>query len=158
MMEIMFGSKGKLTAHVGPADSSTMVMGYSKEGFRRALDAARGKGDVLGKEQEVAAVAKLLPKNSQWAGLVSVGGLIDFMKVVGQAAAPPGAMPQLPAFPDAPPIGFGAVMAAKGCETSLVVPVETLQAIGQYGQMVQGAGVAPGPGAPAPARKARPIR
>jgi hypothetical protein len=63
-------------------------------------------------------------------------------------------MPQLPAFPDAPPIGFGATMAARGCETSLVIPVETLQSLGQYGQMIQGAvggGAAPRP-APRPAR------
>jgi hypothetical protein len=157
MMEVMFGREGKLTAHVGPADSSTVVMGYSKEGFRRALDAARGKGDTLGKDEDVAKAAKLLPKNSQWSGYFSISGLIDFMTVVGQAAAPPGAMPQLPAFPDSPPIGFGATMAARGCETSLVIPVETLQGLGQYGQMIQGA--VGGGGGPRPVpRPARAIR
>jgi hypothetical protein len=157
MMEVMFGREGKITTHIGPADSTTIVMGYSKEGFRRTLDSARGKGDSLGKDENVAKVAKLLPKNSQWSGYFSVGGLIDFMKVVGQAAAPPGAMPQLPAFPDSPPIGFGATMAAKGCETSVVIPVETLQGLGQYGQMMQGA--VGGAGGPQPVpRPARAIR
>jgi hypothetical protein len=158
MMEVMFGREGKITAHVGPADSSTVVMGYSKESFRRALDAARGKGDTLGKDEDVTKAAKLLPKNSQWSGYFSIGGLIDFMMVVGQAAAPPGAMPQLPAFPDTPPIGFGATMAARGCETSLVIPVDTLRGLGQYGQMIQGA-VGGGAGGPRPApRPARAIR
>jgi hypothetical protein len=155
MMEMMFGREGKVTAHIGPADSTTVVMGYSKESFRRALDAVRGKGDTLGKDEDVAKAAKLLPKNSQWSGFFSVGGLIDFMTVVGQAAAPQGAMPQLPAFPDTPPIGFGATMAAKGCETSLVIPVETLQGLGQYGQILQGAGVAPGPAGPAQPPRAK---
>ncbi len=137
MMQLMFGESSKITAYLADADKNTIVMGYSREAFRRAHELVRTKGETLNGDADVAKTIELLPGKAQFLALVSPRGLVDMIRTVIQAAVPPGAIPPLPEFPDTPPVGFAAQMGGQGVQTTLVVPSQVLEGIGDYIQLVQ---------------------
>lgn len=148
MMELLFGKEGKIKAYVGPADKTTVALGYSKEVFDEVLASSKNKSRSLASDPNIEKTQRLLIKDAQWVGYMSPQGVLEFAKTIVQAAAPGGA-PQLPSFPETPPIGFAARMTGEGLETTLVLPGEFLEGAGAYVQQVQQLG--PGgaqPGAP----------
>jgi len=146
MMELMMGKGGKMTAYMAPADATTVVMAYSKEGLSETLKGAKNQAESLARQEDVAKTMKLLPREAQWMAFISPKGMVDFAQTMVQSFAP-GAPGQLPPFPETSPVGFGARMTTQGCETSLVVPNDVLEGIGSYIRMMQqniGPGVQPG--------------
>ena len=129
------------SAWMVPADKHTVVFAYvNKESVRQAIQAIKQGKPGLAGDAGVAKTAALLPRGSVAALYVSPKGMIDMVKQILPAIAPPGANGRLkiPDFPKTPPIGFAVTAAWPGdaaaneLHTCLVVPAEVLQAIGPY--------------------------
>jgi hypothetical protein len=52
------------------------------------------------------------------------------MKAV-QPAGAPGVVPEIPEFPETPPVGFGALLSPSGLDTDLVIPAAVLEAVSE---------------------------
>jgi hypothetical protein len=130
IMEMVFGPGGHMTATVVAANDTTIVSGYTTPAdLKDLLKGTKGKG--LAGSEEVAKTLAHLPTGSQWIGLFSPSGMMEFGgKLV---ALIPGA-PQLPAIAKTPPIGYAAKIAPAGLEMDLVITAETIQAIGRLVQ------------------------
>lgn len=129
ILKKLFGDARSIKAYVVAIDDKTVAIGYVKpDAVKRAMKAAGGKG--LGGNANIAKAAELLPEGCQLQSYLSPKGLIDMVIAVmpGVEFSPVPAL--LGDFPDTPPIGFGAKLSASGLETDLVVPEETLEAIG----------------------------
>ena len=134
MLEKMVGPGGKMTAYLVPVDETTVAMAYIKpEGIARVKAALGNPSSSLSADPEVAATQKLLPPSAQWIAFVSLKGFVDFASNMVPSMAPPGAaVPTIPPFPAAPPIGIGIELSDQSFDVQTVVPAATLQALGTY--------------------------
>ncbi|MEX2185386.1 MAG: hypothetical protein WD875_01270 [Pirellulales bacterium] len=129
LMKKMFGNAENIKAYIVAIDAKTVALGYvSPDAVRRAMKAAGGKG--IAANTNVMKAAELLPEGCQVVSFLSPKGLIDMVirLVPGVEFSPVPAL--VGDFPNTPPIGFGIKVSASGVETDMVVPEETLEAIG----------------------------
>ncbi len=128
LVEVMVGPGGKMTATLVPVDESTVLIVYRGSAEAKALVKAFKKDGGTEAPPGVAKVAALLPRGAQWVGYLSPKGAMDLVR---QGAAAVGQGQNVPPFPEAPPIGLAVKGSATGKESHLVVPAETIRAIGK---------------------------
>lgn len=129
MFKKMFGDAEKVKTYIVAADDKTVLMGYvTPDAVQRVIKSAGGK--QIAANANLAKAAKLLPEGCQFVTFLSPKGAIDAMLdlVPGIELTPAPAL--LGDFPDTPPLGFGLKITPDGIESDLVVPEETLEAIG----------------------------
>lgn len=137
MMQFMGGPDGKLKIYLAAADEHAVVMAYtSPELLTAALDAYTSSSAGLSADAQVARTAAALPPGAHFAAYVDLNGMAS---MIGQFATlmPTERAPAIPNFAAAPPIGMAAKVTSSGVEGSLVVPAETLRAIGEAVQQVR---------------------
>lgn len=145
MMELIFGTNGKLLVYVAPADEHAIVMAYtSLERLKAALDFYKAKRPGLSGDASVAKVAAALPPGSQFVAYVSLSGVA---KVARQFATtvPGGRAAAILDLPDCPPLGIAAKVSPSGIEGHLIVTAEALRAIGDVVAKARGAASGPSP-------------
>jgi len=140
MMEAMLGPGDKITTWLVPVNKNSVVIGFvNKDFLQQTIEAIKkGKPD-LANNAEVAKTAALLSPEALSVIFVSPAGVIELIKQVAPAIAPPEAKldQKLPEFPKTPPIGLAVTTTKDELQTCLVVPFEVLKAIPQYVLMVQ---------------------
>ena len=102
MMELMFGSGGKMAVYMAVADQQTVVGAYvSPKQLTPAVKAIQEGKSLLTDEAGVAKTAAMLPPGAQWVGLLSPRGGAAFVARMMKAIAPAGAqgVPEIPEFP-----------------------------------------------------------
>ena len=134
MMELMFGSGGKMDVYMAAADQQTVVGAYvSPKQLAPAVKAIQEGKPLLTDEAGVAQTAAMLPPGAQWVGFLSPRGGAAFVARMVKAIVPPGAqgVPTIPEFPETPPIGFGVQLSSSGLDTDLAIPAAVLEAVSQ---------------------------
>jgi hypothetical protein len=153
MLQMMFGSGGKMTAYIVPIDGTTVAISYiNSDNIARVKAACQNPQSSLAADADIAQTAKLLAPGAQWVGYLSPKGFTDFISAFMSSALPPGAAPTIPAFPQTPPIGFAAEQSSKGLDLQLIIPGAALKGIGDYVKQLSG------PKAPPRAQRAPPPR
>ncbi|MDQ3440531.1 MAG: hypothetical protein M3478_09300 [Planctomycetota bacterium] len=127
MMAMMYGPNG-ITGYTGLIDNKTLVTvtGASDELLEKAVTAAKGNADVLGKMAGVVAVNKHLPQNRN----LIVYLPLDQMITTGLTYAQQFGMPvqlQLPA--DLPPIGFTVGAEGSALRADSHIPAQLVQSL-----------------------------
>jgi hypothetical protein len=138
MMQWMAGPDGKLKIYLAAADEHAVVMAYtSPELLTSAINAYKSNVAGLSADAQLAKTSAALPPGSQFVAYVNLNGVAS---VVGHFAGTLGgaSAPAIPIFADAPPIGIAAKINPLGVEASLVIPAETLRAIGEAVAQVRG--------------------
>ena len=74
----------------------------------------------------------MLWRDALWIGYLSPKGCMDFTMGMMQQMMPPGAMPQMPPFPDSPPAGLAVAISPGSLNAQIVLPAQTLKATGGY--------------------------
>lgn len=139
MLEKMLGPGAKLRAYIVPVDDQRVAIGYTTETLLdKTIDVLEGKADGLSQGRIQVAAAKLEPGNFG-VGYISPSGLVDFVKSMAASLAPEGkAPPQIPPFPDTPPIAWSINAKGTSADAQLVIPHELLKAVLDYqGQVRQ---------------------
>jgi hypothetical protein len=134
MMELMFGSGGKMDVYMAAADQRTVVGAYvSANQLAPAVKAIQEGKPLLTDEAGVAKTAAMLPPGAQWVGFLSPRGAAAFVGRMVKVIVPPGtqAVPTIPEFPETPPIGFGVQLSPSGLDTDLAIPAAVLEAISE---------------------------
>lgn len=134
MMELMFGSGGKMDVYMTVADQQTVVGAYiSPKQLTPAVKAIQEGKPLLTDEAGVAQTAAMLPPGAQWLGFLSPRGGAAFMARMIKTIVPPGTpgIPEIPEFPETPPIGFGVQVSPSGLDTDLAIPAAVLEAVSQ---------------------------
>lgn len=134
MMELMFGSGGKMDIYFAAADQETVVGAYvSQKQLIPAVKAIQEGKPQFSDEAGVAKTAAMLPQGAQWLGFLSPRGGAAFVARMVKAMVPPGAqaVPEIPEFPETPPIGFGVQLSPSGLDTDLAIPAAVLEAVSQ---------------------------
>jgi hypothetical protein len=130
MMQLFFGSEGKLKYYIAPADEHTVVMAYtSPDRLKEAIEFHKSKKPGLSAEANVAKVAAKLPADSQFIAYMSLNGVMKMAKQM-MASIPGAPAAALPDFADSPPFGSAAKVSADGVEGHFIVTAETLRTIG----------------------------
>lgn len=133
MMEMYFGPGGKMVTTTVIIDKNTLLMRYAPPATMKAvLKAYQQDRAGLAKSKQIKTTAALLPQGAQWVAYVSPKGLVDLGLRIANSVVPEGTIPPLPEFPAAAPIGFGVKLDASGLDLRLVVPADSLEAIGGY--------------------------
>jgi hypothetical protein len=154
MLEAMFGKDAKMLAYIAPIDDTTVAISYiDADQIARVKAACQNPQASLAADADIAQTAKLLPAGAQWVGYLSLKGGVDFVSGIAASmsgAVPGGVMPNIPAFPEAPPIGFAAERSSKGLDVKIVVPGDALKGVGTYIKKVSAQKAGPGPKAVPP--------
>jgi hypothetical protein len=138
IMEKMFGPGGKMTMYLAAADQHKVLMSYTDTDLlATAMRCVKENQNQLSADQGMVKTAGLLPSGAQAVGYLDAGGMIAFFNRMTSLMPKPNAPPQLPGFPESPPIGWAAKASPEGLETHLVVPPEFCRAIGEYVTKVQ---------------------
>jgi hypothetical protein len=141
MIEGMIGRGGKLLFWIAAADKHTVIAGYVNKGpLERTIVSLKQKSSGLTDNADLSNTAALLPTGAPVIAYLSPQGTVELIKRMVVTMLPPEkqAHVKIPAFAQSPPLGF-AVKAAPGeVQTTLVVPAETLKAIGKYVKDIQG--------------------
>jgi hypothetical protein len=138
VLEKLVGANGK--TYVAAINPTTIATSYvNSAGIPQLAKRLKSGGPGFVGDPSVKTTAALLPTSCQWTGYVSAAGCVAFARNARQALAPPGQPgPQIPDFPNAPPLGLTAKLLPIGLETHLVVPADTVSAIGAYVRQLQG--------------------
>jgi hypothetical protein len=134
IMAEFLGPSGELTGWVAVADQHTVVAGYvNQDAMRTAVQMIKqGKGE-LGGDVDVAKTAALLPAGAFGVAFWSPQGTVQLVNRLLPAFVPGGPSAfKLPEFDKTPPIGFAITSGPNELTGHMVVPVEVLNAIGQY--------------------------
>ncbi len=135
-LDSFMGNEGVIKAYATVADDHTLVLAYSKEQIRRAVDHIRSGKPGLETDESVGRTDKLLPEGAQWAFYLNPQGIVDMIgRIMKQ-------MPldldfEIPPFPESDPIGAAAKVSAEGLDAELVLPESVVAGIGQYIGVVQ---------------------
>jgi hypothetical protein len=125
----MFGDAEKMKVYVAPVSDTVAAIGYiTPDGIKRVMKSAGAKG--IAGDGDIVKSAELLPAGCQAQMFVNLKGMVDMVleNVPGLEFTPATAL--LGDFPETPPLGFGLKTSSDGLESDLVVPEETLEAIG----------------------------
>jgi hypothetical protein len=137
MMELMYGSDGKIRATSVAVDKQTILMRFSAPaGVKEFIDEYKSKANRLASEPNVTKTVALLPQGGQMIMLLNPAGLIDFFNRM-VAFIPQAGGFQAPAFPAGLPVAIGSRLAGTGLELRVVIPGPTLESIGAYIQRVR---------------------
>ena len=132
MMKLMFGPEGKINAWIVPADEHTIVVGYvNQKLLQRTIEAIEHGKPGLAGMADVKQTAALLPSDAVAVGYLSPSGMIEFIKQVVPAFAPPGSSLELPEFPQMPPVGFAVTTAPNEVQCQMVVPGKVIKSIAE---------------------------
>jgi len=133
MLQLMLGSSGKLDIYLAAADQQTVIGAYvSPKQLTPAVKAIQEGKPQLIDEAGVAQTVAMLPPGAQWLGFLSPRGAAQFVARLTKVVAPPGVpVPEIPEFPETPPIGFGVQLSPAGLDTDLAVPASVLEAVSQ---------------------------
>jgi hypothetical protein len=135
IIKSIFGAEGKMTVCLVAVDDHTVVKAVGNPDHVKEMLAALKKPEPnFTADAEVAATTKLLPADSPWIGFISLKGWVATASGLVRQFLP---MPPFPEFPKTGVIGVAAKPTADGLETSLVVPKESFEAIGQYTKQIQ---------------------
>lgn len=134
MMKSMFGGDGKFSMQIVAADPTTVVAGAAaEERLTKVLDQAVAGDTGLADSAAVQTCVKLLEPNAPWQALVSPQGCVAWAKrFVDQVFGQLGGAINVPDFPDSPPVGFSASLAADQFHVEMVWPVDTLESLADY--------------------------
>jgi hypothetical protein len=135
MMETMVGPGGKMASWLVPVDEHRIAIGcVTKEHLQKMIEIIKQGKPGLESNADVAKTAALLPAGAPAVVYVSPAGILELVKRMAFAMAPPEAMVnvKIPEFPATPPIGFAVTTGADEVQTCLVIPAEVLQAIVPY--------------------------
>ena len=123
-----------MIAFMAPADKHTIVAAYTgKKLLQECLKVAQGTKPGLAGNSNVAKTAAMLPAGAQWVGYFSPKGTIDFIKRVIPAVTPEGeTAPEIPDFPETPPIGVATKTVRDGVRSHTVVPAAVLKGIAGF--------------------------
>lgn len=134
IMEKVFGPGGKMIAFIAPADEKTVVATYTnKRLLRESLKVVEGTRPGLAGNPQLAKTAAMLPSGAQWVGYFSPQGTIDYLQRVIPALTPEGkTAPQIPDFPQTPPIGFAVKTVEDGVRSHTVVPAAVLKGVAGF--------------------------
>ncbi len=130
MMELMFGSGGKMNVYMAAADEHTVIGVYiTPQQLGPAVKAIRDGKPQLADHAAVAKTAAMLPVGAQWQGFVSPRGAAAYVSRFLKTVAPPGGsgVPELPEIPETPPIGFGVRLSTDGLDMDVVLPAAVLE-------------------------------
>ncbi|MCU0960154.1 MAG: hypothetical protein MUF48_08610 [Pirellulaceae bacterium] len=134
--EKFFGEKGSLTLYGAPVDANRVALAYvSEERLREMLKATQTPDQTLGVDKGIQATARLLPATAQFVVFVSPGGLLQYVQQMLETVVPAaqrGQLPTIPPFPTSPPLGMAVQYDGQAVVAGLVVPAETLAALGRY--------------------------
>jgi len=134
MMELMFGSGGKMNIYLAVADEHTVIGAYvNPQQLAPAVKAIREGKPQLRDEAGVAQTAAMLPAGAQWVGFLSPRGGAAYVSRMVKAVVPPGteAAPVIPEFPETAPIGFGVQLSPSGLDTYLAIPAAVLETVSE---------------------------
>jgi hypothetical protein len=147
MMELMFGSDGKMNVYMAVADENTILGSYvSDENLLQALKDFEQGEEQLADEPGVARVMQMLDKNAHFIGLWSPQGTLAFVSRVA-GAMDPRAGAAIPQLDESPPVGFTAKLTPDGLETDMAVPAEVMKSIATLVQQIMAERGQPAPGA-----------
>jgi hypothetical protein len=130
MMHLWIGPSDQAKMCIAPADEHTVLLTYgSPEHLKAALDFYKSHDPGLSADAGIAKTAAALPKNAQMAAYVDPSGVLSIAKqFVSTMAGPnPAVIPEIAA---APPLGIAGVLSPSTAEGYLVIPADTLRAIG----------------------------
>lgn len=144
MMETMIGHEGKMTFHIGAVDSTHVVYALGEATFTAIATNIRDGKPGLADDVMIKKTAALLPSGTAMVAYVDIGGYINMVKnmMIKMAAAQPqgnnpglnpGMFAQLiPAFPQAPPLGYTVKVTPTTFEADFVVPMDLMEATRDY--------------------------
>ena len=149
---LMFGDQEELAVFFAAANPQLVVGAYiSQDRLVKALKSANRTEDQLSGDASVKKTLEMLPAGSQWVGLGSPRGTLQFAaRMMSQVV--PNLPITIPEFPETSPIGFAMKLTPAGLETDLAIPTDVLQATAEVINKARGtqpAGV-PGQGQVAP--------
>jgi hypothetical protein len=129
LLKRLFGDGDTVDMYLAAVDKQTIAVGYVTEDAIGKVIEAGGKGTAI--TGDLSKTKALLPKGAQVVGFLDVKNVIDmvFANVPALEAFPPAGL--VKEFPESPALGFGLKFAKDAIETDLVVPDETLEAVGQ---------------------------
>jgi hypothetical protein len=145
-MQMIFGNEGVMKSYITVGTDKTLVMAYSKEQLKYAVEHVRSQKTGLETDESIANTDKLLPGDPQWAAYISPQGAVSWVDTILKQI--PDLKINLPPFPDSDPIGLAAKVSGDGLDADLVLPESVVAGIGQYIGVVQQ--MLTGGGAPLP--------
>jgi hypothetical protein len=124
-----------MKSYITVGNDKTLVMAYSKEQLKYAVEHVRSKKSGLETDESIAHTDKLLPGDPQWAAYISPQGAVAWADTILKKI--PDLNINLPPFPDSDPIGLAAKVTGEGLDADLVLPDSVVAGIGQYIGVVQ---------------------
>jgi hypothetical protein len=134
-LQMIFGNEGVMKSYITVGNDKTLVMAYSKEQLKYAVEHVRSKKSGLETDESIAHTDKLLPGDPQWAAYISPQGAVAWADTILKKI--PDLNINLPPFPDSDPIGLAAKVTGEGLDADLVLPDSVVAGIGQYIGVVQ---------------------
>jgi hypothetical protein len=139
MFEKMFGPGGKMTMLYAPLDEKTIVAGYGRESIEKYLKSPPPSNEQLATDPQLSKTADRLPPGAQCLGFLNGRGFVNVVN--GFISGMPQTQGfQLPEFPSVPPLGAAVKTNATGLEVGIVVPSDTIAAMGNYVTKVRAMG------------------
>lgn len=142
MFEKMFGPEGVMRAYIVPVDAEQVVFGIaSEEAMQAVLQQVASGEESLAKSQAIATTQALLDDQAPWQGFVSPRGMTQWitrwLDALGTVVGGRRAAPEIPAFPESPPLGLSAKISDGVVEADMVIPAAALEALSSYIQTIQ---------------------
>jgi hypothetical protein len=139
MMEVLFGTDGKLTGWIAAADEHTVVAGYVNKDFvRETISAVKKGAPGLRGDANVSKTAALLPPDASLVAFWSPQGTVEFVgRMVALFTAGQPFEMKIPPFDVTPPIGIAMTSAPGELQGHVVVPAEVFKAVGRYIEKVK---------------------
>jgi hypothetical protein len=141
IIDSLLGEDGQLRIYLVPANDKTVVFGIDTvediaAGVESVADGETGLSDSASIQQTL----KLIDSPAAWTGVVSPQGCVEWvLRVYTKLLAQLGpAAPELPEYPDTPPVGFGLSLSKGRMTAELVWPVEALEGLAAYIKKLQG--------------------
>jgi hypothetical protein len=141
IIDSLLGEDGQLRIYLVPANGRTVVFGIdTAEDIAAGVESVAAGETRLSDSASVQQTLKLIDPSATWTGVMSPKGCVEWVlrvynKLLAQLG--PGA-PELPEYPDTPPVGFGLSLSKDRITAELVWPVETLEGLAAYIKKLQG--------------------
>ncbi|RIK81447.1 MAG: hypothetical protein DCC67_08240 [Planctomycetota bacterium] len=136
LMEAMFGEDGVMRTYAVAADETTVVLAVAdQQRAAAAVEQALKRDRRLGSAPLVQATTGLLDQQAPWQMLISLrGGVFWVERIINTLAAHLGGRraPDLPEFPETPPLGVSVNVTRQHFTAELVWPAETLKGLAVF--------------------------
>jgi len=140
-MNSIFGEDGKFRIYLIAADKTTIVTALaSTERVAKAIDYAMAGETGLAQSADVQTTVKLLEPGASWQVFVSPQGTVQWGSRLATLllAQFGGTAPDVPDYPDSPPVGFSWTLTGGQLHAEMVWPIETLDGLAAYIKKSQG--------------------